>query len=114
MFTQNYDNINFKPESEKYLTIYEKLLFNLKKEKLIGILKSYKTIKYEYVARRLNLKQQNVEKMVFELIVDEKIRGRIFDSDPKNKYLEILPPKNEFLDIQAENLRELSKRYLSI
>jgi len=56
MFTQNYDNINFKPESEKYLTIYEKLLFNLKKEKLIGILKSYKTIKYEYVARRLNLK----------------------------------------------------------
>jgi hypothetical protein len=87
MFKQNYTSINFKPESEKYLGIYEKLLFNLKKEKLIGILKSYKTIKFDYIARRLDLSEQFVEKMVFELIVDEKIRGRIFDADQKNRYL---------------------------
>jgi hypothetical protein len=50
---------------------------------------------------------------VFELIIDEKINGRINDIDPKNRYLQIMEPKNQFLSIQAENLRELGRRYLS-
>lgn len=96
-FKQNYQNINFKPECEKYHSIYDKLLFNLKKEKLIAILKSYKIIKFSYISKRLSLSEQEVEKMVFELIIDEKIRGRINDVSQANKYLEILPPINEYL-----------------
>lgn len=49
---------------------------------------------------------------MFELIVDQKITGRINDVDASNKYIQILPARNEFLEIQAENLRELGKRYL--
>jgi hypothetical protein len=35
--------------------------------------------------------------MVFKLIVDEKIRGRICHSQKNGKYLFILPERNEFL-----------------
>ena len=61
------------------------------------MLRSYQTIKFDYIARRLSLNEQEVERMVFELIMDQKVRGRINDVDPKNKYLEILPPRNMFL-----------------
>jgi hypothetical protein len=54
-FQRNYANLNFKPESEKYLTVQSKLLFNMKKEKLILMLTSYRTIRFEYISRRLVL-----------------------------------------------------------
>lgn len=50
--------------------------------------------------------------MLLEMIVDERIRGRIGSDSVRGKFLEILPERNEFLEIQAENLKELSKRYL--
>jgi hypothetical protein len=53
-----------------------------------------------------------VERIVFELIIDEKIYGRIHCDEANNKYLEILPARDVYLEIQAENLRELGKRYL--
>lgn len=85
----------------------------MKKEKLLEILKSYQTIKFDYIGKRLSLKEQEVEKIVFELIIDDKIHGKINDSDQKNKFLQLLPAKNMYLEIQADNLRELGKRYLS-
>ena len=84
----------------------------MKKEKLLEILKSYQTIKFPYIGKRLSLSEQDVERIVFELIIDEKIHGRIHCDEANNKYLEILPPRNMYLEIQAENLRELGKRYL--
>jgi len=69
----------------------------MKKEKLINILKSYKTIKFNYIARRLALSENQVEKMVFQLIADHKIYGKINDVGPNNSYLEIIEPPNQFL-----------------
>ena len=69
----------------------------MKKEKLLELLKSYQTIKFAYIGRRLSLNEQEVEQIVFELIIDGKIHGRINDSDSKNKCLEILPPRNLYL-----------------
>lgn len=111
-FNRIYKKVNFKPESSKYLAIEKKLLFKMKKEKLLELLKSYQTIKFTYIGRRLSLNEQEVEQIVFELIIDGKIHGRINDSDPKNKCLELLPARNLYLEIQAENLRQLGKRYL--
>ena len=111
-FNRIYKKVNFKPESPKYLTIENKMLFKMKKEKLLELLKSYQTIKFTYIGRRLSLNEQDVEQIVFELIIDGKIHGRINDSDSKNKCLELLPPRNLYLQIQAENLRQLGKRYL--
>jgi hypothetical protein len=39
--------------------------------------------------------------MVFELVVDERVRGRIGADQSKRKFVEILPGRNEFLEIQA-------------
>lgn len=69
----------------------------MKKEKLINILKSYKTIKFNYIARRLALNESQVERMVFELIADHKIYGKINDTVLNNMYLEIIEPPNQFL-----------------
>jgi hypothetical protein len=69
----------------------------MKKEKLIKILKSYKTIKFSYIARRLALSENQVERMVFQLIADHKIYGKINDAGPNNNYLEIIEPPNQFL-----------------
>lgn len=111
-FQRNYESLNFRPESEKYLSVKERLLFNMKKEKLTIMLASYRTIRFEYVGRRLRLNEEETERSIFELIVDERIRGRIC-CDQRGKYLEILPERNEFLEVQADNLKELAKRYLS-
>ena len=101
LFNQSYQKVNFKPDSRLYLTVHDKLLFKMKKEKLLEILKSYQTIKFAYIGRRLSLNEKDVERIVFELIIDEKIHGRINDSDPKNKFLKILPARNLYLEIQA-------------
>lgn len=58
----------------------------MKKEKLTIMLASYRTIRFEYVGRRLRLNEEETERSIFELIVDERIRGRIC-SDPRGKYL---------------------------
>lgn len=54
-FVRNYKNLNFRPESEKYLQVSDRLLFNIKKEKATIILKSYRTLRFSYIARRLQL-----------------------------------------------------------
>jgi hypothetical protein len=59
----------------------------MKKEKLLSIIKSYQTIKFNYIAKKLTLNEKQVERIVFELITDEKIYGRINDTDEKNKFL---------------------------
>jgi hypothetical protein len=64
----------------------------MKKEKLINILKSYKTIKFSYIAKRLALSENQVERMIFELITDHKIYGKINDNGQSNSYLEIIEP----------------------
>lgn len=69
----------------------------MKKEKLINILKSYKTIKFSYIAKRLALSEYQVERIVFELITDHKIYGKINDNVPSNSYLEIIQPPDQFL-----------------
>jgi hypothetical protein len=69
----------------------------MKKEKLTSILKSYKTIKFSYIARRLALSENQVERMVFQLIADHKIYAKINDAGPNNSYLEIIEPPNQFL-----------------
>lgn len=90
----------------------DRLLFNMKKEKLTIMLRSYRTITLEYIGRRLQLVQGEAERMVFELIIDLRIRARIGNDSVRGRFLEMLPERNEFLEIQAENLKELSKRYL--
>jgi DNA-binding MarR family transcriptional regulator len=111
-FQRNYTSLNFRPESQKYLAVHDRLLFNMKKEKLTIVLKSYRTITFAYIARRLHLTTEQAERMVFELIADERVRGRIGQDANSGKFVEMLPERNEFLEIQAENLKELSKRYL--
>ena len=56
--------------------------------------------------------QAEMEGMAYNLIVDERINARI-GRDEKGKYLHLFPKKDEFLTIQAENLKELTMRYLS-
>jgi hypothetical protein len=73
----------------------------MKKEKLTIMLKSYRTISFECIGRRLQLTPTQTERMVFELVVDERVRGRIGADQSKRKFLEILPGRNEFLEIQA-------------
>ena len=53
-----------------------------------------------------------MEAMAYTLIVDERINARI-GSDEKGKFLHIFPEQDQFLTIQAENLKELARRYLS-
>lgn len=69
-FQRNYLNLNFRPSSDKYLEVKDRLLFNMKKEKLTLMLRSYRTITLEYIGRRLQVVQGEAERMVFELIVD--------------------------------------------
>ena len=57
-FNRIYKKVNFKPENQKYLTIETKLLFKMKKEKLLELLKSYQTIKFTYIGKRLSLNEQ--------------------------------------------------------
>lgn len=111
-FQRNYSSLNFRPSSDRYLEIHDRLLFNMKKEKLTIMLRSYRTITLDYIMRRLQVVQSEAERMVFELIVDERIRGRIGNDPVRGRFLEMLPERNEFLEIQADNLKELSKRYL--
>jgi hypothetical protein len=84
----------------------------MKKEKLLLILRSYQTIRFSFIAKRLALSDKEVERIVFELIVDEKISARINDVNPWSKYVEILPARNLFLEIQAENLNQVGTRFL--
>lgn len=69
----------------------------MKKEKLLIMLKSYRSIRFEYVARRLQLTLEETERMVFELIIDERVRGRIGTDRTHGKFLEMLPEQNQFL-----------------
>lgn len=59
----------------------------MKKEKLIMILKSYKLIKFDYIGRRLDLKDNDIEKMMYELIIDGKVKARLHVDNPKEKYV---------------------------
>lgn len=43
--------------------------------------------------------------MLYQLIIDSKIYGKIHSENVSEKYLEILPPRNEFLEVQADNLK---------
>lgn len=51
------------------------------------ILKSYKLIKFDYIGRRLDLKHDNIEKMMYELIIDGKVKARLHIDNPKEKYV---------------------------
>lgn len=59
----------------------------MKKEKLTIMLKSYSTLRFEYIGRRLQLNQEETERMVFELIVDQRLRGRIGEEKGRGKFL---------------------------
>lgn len=61
----------------------------LKKQKLATICKSYKTIKFEYLKRRINeASTKTIQELVFSLITSGKLYGVIHLDE---QYLELLP-----------------------
>ena len=60
-----------------YENLFERVQERLKMTRLLQLIKSYETIKLSYLQRRLNSTYEQVERMLFSLITDDKIQGRL-------------------------------------
>lgn len=63
--------------SKPYENLFERVQERLKMTRLLQLIKSYETIKLSYLQRRLNSTYEQVERMLINLITDEKIQGRL-------------------------------------
>ena len=86
----------------------ERITRKIKKKKLVQMVRAYKNVKFSFLAKRLQEHANDIEKMVFELIVDGEINGRIHE---KEKFLEVTEPENVYLTSQLANIKELASRY---
>jgi hypothetical protein len=60
-----------------YENLFERVQERLKMTRLLQLIKSYETVKLSYLQRRLNSTYEQVERMLFSLITDDKIQGRL-------------------------------------
>ena len=111
-FEHFYQAVDYHPQHKQYEVIHELLTYNLKQTRLRSLLHSYSKVRLDFLSKRLAVTSAMIEKMVYGLIVDSRICGRIGE-DKSGKYLHLFPRQDEFLTIQEENLKELAKRYLS-
>lgn len=98
-FEHFYKAVGYQPQCEQYQLIYDKLIYKLKQEKLRVLLKSYSKVRLDFLGRRLSVSIMMVEQMIYGLIVDEQIAGRIAE-DSQGKYLILLEKRDAFLTIQ--------------
>ena len=90
-----------------YTDIHERVIFELKREKLLYIMKPYKTITFEYLAKRLSESKERISELVFDLIVEKKLNGTIHIQE---QYLEVVPEENFYFNTQLSNLQQLAQR----
>jgi hypothetical protein len=79
--------------------------------KLLEVIKPYTCIKASYLQRRLACSREEIEQMLYALITDNKVKGRI-RHEQGEVYLDMIPAQDEFLSVQLTNIRETSRRYL--
>ena len=87
--------------------IESKILLELKKQKTLFIIKAYKTIKFDYIKRRINENDDTIINILFSLIAEDKIHGII---NVGERYFQTSPPKQRYYEMQIENLRDLQER----
>ena len=95
------------PYQELLLTAVQRL----KMTKLLEVIKPYACIKGSYLQRRLACSREEIEKMLYGLITDNKVKGRI-RHEQGEVYLDMMPVQDEFLSVQLTNIREISRRYI--
>lgn len=106
-FSEIYKIIDTGSFEKPYTDVYQRAITELKKEKLLYIVRPYKTVKFDYLSKRLSEPNDRISSMLFDLIVDKKINGAI---NLKEQYLEILPEENYYFTIQMSNLKQLAQR----
>lgn len=70
-------------------------------------MKPYKTITFEYLAKRLSESKERISELVFDLIVEKKLNGTIHIQE---QYLEVVPEENFYFNTQLSNLQQLAQR----
>ena len=93
--------------AKPYMDVYDRVLLELKREKLLYIVKPYQTVTFAYLSKRLSMKANEVAEVLFDLIVDKKVNGMIY---LKEQYLEVLPEENYYFSTQLSNIQQLAQR----
>ncbi len=66
------------PANSPFADIEKRVLLQLKKQKIASICRCYKTIKFDYIKRRINEQNtQVIQQLLFSLITSNKINGII-------------------------------------
>ena len=106
-FNEIFKIVDIASFQKPYDDIYERVIMELKREKLMYIIKPYKTITFEYLSKRLSEPKDRISDLLFELIVENKINGMIH---LQQEYLEVLPEDNYYFSTQLSNLKQLAQR----
>eukprot|EP00339_Tiarina_fusa_P009749 CAMPEP_0117011364 /NCGR_PEP_ID=MMETSP0472-20121206/9784_1 /TAXON_ID=693140 ORGANISM="Tiarina fusus, Strain LIS" /NCGR_SAMPLE_ID=MMETSP0472 /ASSEMBLY_ACC=CAM_ASM_000603 /LENGTH=451 /DNA_ID=CAMNT_0004714139 /DNA_START=12 /DNA_END=1364 /DNA_ORIENTATION=+ len=89
---------------DKFISMYiQDLLKNIRTQVVAKILKPYTRVNISFIAKELNICEEEVEKLLVTLILDEKISGRI---DQVNKLLIVERPENNGNSARFDALSE--------
>mmetsp|Transcript_60846 Transcript_60846/g.91870 ORF Transcript_60846/g.91870 Transcript_60846/m.91870 type:complete len:250 (+) Transcript_60846:670-1419(+) len=97
---------------DKFISMYiQDLLKNIRTQVVAKILKPYTRVNISFIAKELNICEEEVEKLLVTLILDEKISGRI---DQVNKLLIVERPENNGNSARFDALSEWTTQLSSL
>ena len=71
------------------------------------MIKPYRTIRLDYLSKRVKENNDSIIDILLALIAEEKVNGVI---DLQNNCLELIPPQEQYYQMQLQNLRDLTER----